>query len=601
MNPRATVQNSHKLIRLLFIVALMFANTVLAQDDPAPTVERLVITGTDSGSLPSVELRLYGRDGQGVPIDFAQETLSIQHNGEPVGQVAHQGSHQVGTFTLFLIDIPPGVSAQLPALQEALTQFASSDNMTEQVDSMAIYQVGASGATELLEPTNFHNSVRNLFATPLTPETGATALIDSTVGLLEQMPTLRPNSEMAMSIVLLTDGTDSVSTRFLREDVVQTAVSLNIPIHTIWLNNENLGAGSEGIDFLADIAAGSGGIAVRMENSDDLPLIWSRIGGFRDHARIRYTVSALEAGEFPVTVSLVDNEAIRAETAVSIPNNIPSIIFNLPAESRTLSLPSLDDPITLRFNTSLSWLDGEERTLEAAQLIVNGETTADIPVEDIDQFDVAIDKLTYGNNRVEVVILDSQGIRARTPEILLTVNEGSRDVPDELDAGFSFGGNISRILLVVTILIIVVIMWFGAWKSGILRKLVTTMPRGRSREPKVIITDDAATSTTRSTAPKGYFEVIEAVTQLSTPIQLQGTTVRLGRSPAQSDIAFEQDVTMSRRHATLMLEGNHYRLFDNNSTSGTWVNNNQVPEYGVQLNDGDELFLGAVHLRFRQQ
>jgi len=76
--------------------------------------------------------------------------------------------------------------------------------------------------------------------------------------------------------------------------------------------------------------------------------------------------------------------------------------------------------------------------------------------------------------------------------------------------------------------------------------------------------------------------------------------VRIGRSPSQAEIAFENDITVSRLHATLLLEGNHYRIFDEQSTSGTWVNEQQVPEYGIQLMDGDEVHLGAVHLRFRQ-
>jgi pSer/pThr/pTyr-binding forkhead associated (FHA) protein len=41
-------------------------------------------------------------------------------------------------------------------------------------------------------------------------------------------------------------------------------------------------------------------------------------------------------------------------------------------------------------------------------------------------------------------------------------------------------------------------------------------------------------------------------------------------------------------------------LFDENSTSGSWVNGRQVPEYGVELADGDEIHLGAVHMMFRQ-
>ena len=81
---------------------------------------------------------------------------------------------------------------------------------------------------------------------------------------------------------------------------------------------------------------------------------------------------------------------------------------------------------------------------------------------------------------------------------------------------------------------------------------------------------------------------------------MSGTVIRIGRNPSMCEVAFEEDVTVSRYHANLMREGNGYRIFDERSTSGTWVNERQVPEYGTQLMDGDELHLGAVHLRYRQ-
>jgi pSer/pThr/pTyr-binding forkhead associated (FHA) protein len=104
----------------------------------------------------------------------------------------------------------------------------------------------------------------------------------------------------------------------------------------------------------------------------------------------------------------------------------------------------------------------------------------------------------------------------------------------------------------------------------------------------------------QATAVLGYLEVLEAVSRMNTPIPLQGTLIRLGRSPAQCEIAFENDITMSRLHANLQREGSDYRLFDENSTSGSFVNERQVPEYGIQLVDGDEIHLGAVHLRYRR-
>lgn len=81
---------------------------------------------------------------------------------------------------------------------------------------------------------------------------------------------------------------------------------------------------------------------------------------------------------------------------------------------------------------------------------------------------------------------------------------------------------------------------------------------------------------------------------------LSNTVVRMGRNPRMCEVAFEDDITVSRYHANLMREGNSYRIFDERSTSGSWVNERQVPEYGTMLMDGDEIHLGAVHLRYRQ-
>ena len=97
-----------------------------------------------------------------------------------------------------------------------------------------------------------------------------------------------------------------------------------------------------------------------------------------------------------------------------------------------------------------------------------------------------------------------------------------------------------------------------------------------------------------------HLEVIDAQTLMPEELTLGDAEVRIGRSPAQSQIAFRDDITVSRYHAVLRLEGNQYRIYDAGSTSGTYVNERQVPEYGLQLGDGDEIQLGAVRLRYRQ-
>ena len=87
---------------------------------------------------------------------------------------------------------------------------------------------------------------------------------------------------------------------------------------------------------------------------------------------------------------------------------------------------------------------------------------------------------------------------------------------------------------------------------------------------------------------------------MTSRIDLDQVEHRFGRSSNQADIVFKNDGTVSRLHSTIAQEGSEYRLYDEQSTSGTWVNEQRVPDYGIQLVDGDEIRLGAVRLRFRQ-
>jgi hypothetical protein len=593
----------------LIVFLWLTGSFALAQE----TTTHLFITGTDAGSPPSIELHVYGKDGRGDAVDLAEASFSVRHNDIPAGQVEQYGVYTAGTFTLFLIDIPTGVSDQLPAIQDAIIQFASSPTMAEQVDFVAIYQVGETNALEMLPPNAFYNGVRNLFASQLAPESAATALVDSTMSLLERVESLKPNVDMYASLVIITDGTDVVSTQFEPDEVAERATELNIPIHTIWLQNSDLSPASRelGQDYLSDVAIDTGGLSVRLEDDSDLSMIWNRIARFRDQIRLRYTVSEISGGTFPVRLSLAATPDALAETTVTIAANSPSVVINLPLESRTLSLPSLEDPVELHFSTSVAWLDGVERQLTAAQLIVNELSPLSIPLENIDDFDLEVNNLIFGNNAIRVAILDEQGLRVTSPPMLLTITEGDRSIPAELRPSNRIGSLLGSIFVGLAVLAVLTGTGFLVWRKGWLSQAPSLIPRGRSartreklasppavsRSTNAAVIDGAEQPPSRAVA---QLDVLESVSRVPTKIPLGRTHVRIGRSPSQSDISFENDITVSRIHATLMLEGDHYRIFDERSTSGTWVNEQQVPEYGIQLTDGDELHLGAVHLRYRQ-
>jgi hypothetical protein len=227
-------------------------------------------------------------------------------------------------------------------------------------------------------------------------------------------------------------------------------------------------------------------------------------------------------------------------------------------------------------------------------------------VEDIGDFTAELTNLKFGANSIEIVVTDEQGLRATNPPTVITISEGEQNIPQDLRPGRELGNIVLDIFLVLVVLAVIVGIIYWIMRSG---RIPTLFPKGRSKQSQGGVT--YATSETSEDAKaamegfgrpviQAYLEVIASITEMPQYIELSGPAVRLGRTPTQSDIAFREDLTVSRHHANLMLEGRHYRIFDEGSTSGTWVNGRQVPEYGVELIDGDEIHLGAVHLLFRQ-
>jgi hypothetical protein len=596
------------LFLLLLLTLLPAMPARMRAQEPLP---QLLISGSDTSSLPSIELHLIGRDGQGNPLDLNATPLMVTH-GETAVTPTVAGSLPVGTLTIFLIDVPTGVAAQIPAIQDAIKQFASPNGgMQEQLDFVAVYEVEAAIADPLLAPTGFYNSVQNLFINDLAPETGTTALIDSLVNLLNQANELRPRPNMAVSIVVISDGTDVVSTQYQPEDVIARATALGIPVHTIWLTNADLPPFSQttGQTYLADVASATRGGAADLENGAGLINIWQRIAAFRDQTRLRYTVDGLSGGRFPVEVSLVNEPLVSARTEVVVVGSMPAVTLNLPADSASLTLPDLTQPVTLRLGAGVAWLDGVQRVVSSAGLVVNGQRVADIPLNRLEQFDVSIDNFVFGANTLAVTITDEQDLQVTSAPVTLTIAEGQRSVPADLQPGMSTGRLLLNGFLLLLVLLLFGVLLYLLWQSGYLKNLGDLLPRGRSqrRRPQPPMpTADAGAPVVEAGSEVSrpfvlaHLEVLEAKSSTPKKLNLDGAVVRIGRSPSQTDIAFREDITMSRLHASLMLEGAHYRIFDEQSTSGTYVNEREAPEYGIQLVDGDEIRLGAVRLRYRQ-
>ncbi len=78
---------------------------------------------------------------------------------------------------------------------------------------------------------------------------------------------------------------------------------------------------------------------------------------------------------------------------------------------------------------------------------------------------------------------------------------------------------------------------------------------------------------------------------------LDTSPTTVGRSPECG--IFLDDVTVSRKHAVLTQEGERWRLVDQGSLNGTFVNRERVDT--SDLTDGDEVQIGKYRLTFLQR
>ena len=74
----------------------------------------------------------------------------------------------------------------------------------------------------------------------------------------------------------------------------------------------------------------------------------------------------------------------------------------------------------------------------------------------------------------------------------------------------------------------------------------------------------------------------------------QGDRTTIGRSP-DNDI-FLDDVTVSRKHSVIVKAGEAFRIDDEGSLNGTFVNKKRVES--AELEDGDELQIGKYRLTY---
>lgn len=100
-----------------------------------------------------------------------------------------------------------------------------------------------------------------------------------------------------------------------------------------------------------------------------------------------------------------------------------------------------------------------------------------------------------------------------------------------------------------------------------------------------------------SNAAKARLTLVSGDPSMSQSIEIYKEVTKIGRDAALADVVIN-DRRVSRYHCQIKEERGGFRLLDEGSTSGTWVNDRQVDMSGALLQSGDEINFGPIRYKF---
>ncbi len=633
---------THYYIPFLLLALLLAPVSAGAQDSPS----RIQISWLDTSHFPQIEVHLIASKPTGGRFQgLFVNSLQVTENGTARDPSMYDAPR--GTAITFLIDADQKAQAEWDQIRQGIESYVSATEswMDEDLDVTTLIVANGGDWRVLVQDTPFRNDVLNAFIT----DTGAyyqptfhpvTPLYDLAYQALQGMPAKTPTPGMYRALVLLSSGDPGASTSS-PEAVVSLAKEMGVPLFAVLV-----GDSAAGETIMQQLASNSGGQFLRLDPSQTLVPLWQALSSHHEQYVISYRSGIVSSGAHNVKVLV--SEGVQDTQAFDITILNPGVEITLPEANATiLRKPTESSADVSGFEPSIqavkylwTWPDGFERKVNQVQLRVNGavQLQLDLTATDDRSLTWDISTLPSGRYSIRVEVTDELGLTGVSAEIPVTIQLQTSEptVAPEPTAqptpGPSFvdnalktakknlpwigAGGLSLSALLVTFFMFKRRLAFaGKTPVGFLRSLPFLRPLDRALRtiervtgpigvPKPKKPDVKAPARAKSSgaavektpaAPAARVEVTQGPS-LPGPVEIIEET-SFGRSAEQAGVALV-DATVSRRHASILPEfGGKYRIY-NHSPQQTWVNEQRVPEHGLLLEDGDEIRMGKVKMKF---
>ncbi|MBN1315427.1 MAG: FHA domain-containing protein [Anaerolineales bacterium] len=603
----------------------------------------------DYTNFPSVTIKAIVSDDTRSRVEGLTEAdFTLREDGQTVPFVLSE--EEMGIQVVFVLDASAntrqnGASGytRLEEGKQVIYNFAE-NHMADFFDQIAVLAPKSSTEIQKVAPlpddpddfTPFTNTVSDgTYLYDIPQGVSNTPLNDLVSGALKMLESSA--SELHRAVVVISDGIDVISDREVA-DIVRTANSLNVPIYTIifgptsnWggqaeSNMKRLSLDSHGAHYQLS-AQTRKPEAIDSIIEETMTSLYEKLDSQRDQYVLTYSSGIFSAGSHEISL---DVGGKSTKTSMSINVRPPQVTILQPAAGITIDRITDDpgilvqdiEPRTQVVDFEVSWPDGFQREITHVDLLVDGVAVTDACIPPCNQIIWNLTSLGSGSHSIRVRVRDQQGQEAESVEVPLNITivtptpvptatptpyPTPTPMPAPLACEDQFTG-MTRIVrcnpeiwslaaLIIALFALLLAVFVVRRRPQVISSVVNKVKE--ITEPFFLDRDRARSA--RET--KAVLVILEGDDPSRKPIELVGDNIRIGRDEALAQVVLN-DRSVSRLHARISEEGDRkggarFMLYDEGSTSGTYVNYEPVGINGQWLQHDDIVNLGRVRMQFK--
>ncbi|MBI4761749.1 MAG: FHA domain-containing protein [Chloroflexi bacterium] len=636
-------QSHSRIVIFLFVLSLL----VLAGPPPqhvfSQGASRLVINDLDTSKFPQLVARVSVLDESGAFVSgLDSAAFTVWEDGAEIKSQAQL--EMVGVAVAVIFDSSrntvdeklagsKGATGKLilAEAREAVLRLLDSNKWLDKTGQKdQIMALGfVSDTVKVLAPfvddyNKAYNAVQDFTPTPQESARNTPIL----AGIADALKAMQAKPELAnrrKAIIVFSDGLDAVSP-VDRERVSAQAQRDDIAIYTVFLGARETVDAQRNLKTLADA---TGGKYVAYTSAGSVDPVYDVIFSQKNQYVITAESRANSRGQHTLLVQAKLGSAnpvtVQAERPFSadIQNPVVNIVSPAPGLRIDRRVPQwnskLEDADNKTLNVQINWSfpDGHTRSISKIEYLVDGKPGLPI-TEPVENFPVDISALgnlattNAESHTIQIKVTDTLdltgesqvlpiAVRMIVPPTPTPVPPTATPVPlptptptpvEVATTAAKDYGPLALSLLALLVAGIVVIRR---------PQIVTEAPRRIAERVKEITEPFLPDRERGQRSRKGraYLSVMSGGEPGQNSIEILTENTRLGRDEGLVNVVFS-DKSISRWHSTIKEESNgEFRIFDEGSKSGSYVNQEQVQMVGQRLEDGDVIELGGrVRLRF---